>query len=147
MKEAMAPLEVDQETMPIAASEHFATGRGARALWAGILLPPLAFLTAMEVAYVLVPWACQKGRHGVVWLGLIPGVVMLAVGAWSAFNVRRELGSGLGHEVGGIGGGVAIDPSPSRARFMATLGVLSSVLFLLLMIALAIPIAVLHPCD
>ena len=143
----MAPVEEDQETISVAAGEHLSTGPGARALWAGILMPPLAFLVAMEAAYVLVPWACQKGRHGVVWLGLLPGIVMLAVGAWSAFKVRAELGRGLGHELGGAGADVAIDPVPSRARFMAAVGVLSSVLFLLLMIALAVPIAVLHPCD
>jgi hypothetical protein len=147
MTGTMAPVEVDHETMSVPASEHFATGRGATALWAGILLPPLAFLTAMEVAYVLVPWACERGRHGVVWLGLVPGFVMLGMGAWGAFSVRRQLGHGLGAEVGGQGAGVAIDPSPSRVRFMATIGALSSVLFLLLMIALAVPIAVLHPCD
>jgi hypothetical protein len=147
MRETTGPIEVDQETMSGAAAEHFDTGRGAAAVWAGVLLPPLGFLFAMEGAYLLVPWACQKGRPGVVWLGLIPGFAILIVGALSAFRVRREMGGGLGHEFTGAGGAVSIDPTPSRIRFMAAVGVLSSLLFLLLILALAVPIAVLRPCD
>lgn len=147
MKETTGPIAVDSETMTAAASEHFSTRAGAKQLWAGILLPPLAFLIAVEAAYVLVPWACQKGRPGVVWLGLLPGVVTWVVGAWAAFKVRREMGEGLGRELTGAGGSISIDPAPSRVRFMAAIGVLSSILFLVLMLSLAIPIAVLHPCD
>jgi hypothetical protein len=147
VKETSAPLEVDVETMSVQAREHYATGRGAAALWAGVVLPPLAFLTAMEAAYVLVPWACQKGRHAVVWAGLAPGLVMLAIGGWAAFRVRRRLGHGLGREFTGAGGSLAIDPVPSRVRFMAAVGVLSTLLFLVLILSLAVPIAVLRPCD
>ncbi len=138
---------ISRERMPVAAEEHFTTGRGGAALWAGILLPPTAFLIAIEIAYLLVPWACEKGRHGVVSLGLLPGLAILAVGAVSAWRARRRMGEGLGDEFTGEGGDVAVDPAPSRIRFMATVGLLSSGLFLLLLLSLAIPIAMLHPCD
>jgi hypothetical protein len=138
---------VGRERIPVAAEEHFTTGRGGAGLWSGILLPPIAFLVAVETAYLLVPWACEKGRHGVVYLGLLPGFAILAVGAVAAWRARRRMGEGLGDEFTGEGGDVAVDPAPSRIRFMATIGLLSSGLFLLLLLSLAIPIAMLHPCD
>jgi hypothetical protein len=140
-------VRVDEETMPVEEAESLRTGRGAALLWAGILLPPLAVLTAMEGAYLLVPWACQKGRHAVVWLGLLPGIAMLAVGWISAARMRAAMGEGLDHHVARADPGVAWDPAPSRVRFMAAVGVLSGLLGLILLLALAVPIALLHPCD
>lgn len=140
-------VHVDEETMSVTAAEHLRTGRGAAMLWAGILLPPLAVLTALEGAYILVPWACQRGRHAVVWLGLLPGMAMLAAGWVSAARVRAAMGEGLDHHVARADPGVALDPAPSRVRFMAAVGVLSGVLSLILLLALAVPIALLHPCD
>jgi hypothetical protein len=127
--------------------EHYNTGAGARRLWAGILVPPLAFLTALEAAYLLVPWACRHGREWTVYLGLLPGLAMLAVAAAGALRARREAGDGAGAEVFGQGGDVALDPGPSRIRFMATIGLLGCAFFTFLTLALAIPIIGLHPCD
>jgi hypothetical protein len=138
---------VDEEAMTVAERERFDTGRGAAALWAGVLLPPLGFLVAMEGAYLLVPWACQKGRHAVVSLGLIPGVLMLVVGALAAWRVRQAMGPGLGHHVGRAETGVALDPAPSRVRFLAAVGTLSGLLFVILLLSVVLPIAMLHPCD
>jgi hypothetical protein len=140
-------VRVDEETMTVTAAEEMRTGRGAAMLWAGILLPPLAVLTALEGAYLLVPWACQRGRHAVVWLGLLPGIAMLAVGWISAARVRAAMGEGLDRHVTRADPGIALDPTPSRVRLMATAGVLSGVLCLILLLALMVPIALLHPCD
>src|SRR4051795_1531630 len=91
--------------------------RELRALWAGLLLAPAAFLLNLEVAYALVPTACSTGTrllmHGVHLVCLF----LAAAGALTAWRSWRATG-----EIwpGGAGGRL------SRSRFMAGVGLLLS---------------------
>jgi hypothetical protein len=105
-------------------------------LWAGILAGPLAFALNLQTNYMLVDLACDRNSRGV--LHIVPAVVFLfiagaAVLSWNAFR---------GLEAAAASSGPAL-----RAKFMALLGVLSNVLFILLVVSQWIPIFTLHPCQ
>ena len=99
------------------------------ALWAAILVPPLAWASDLTISYALVKWACN--HHTTISIEAVTGasfVVILAAGVagWSA---DRDRGARTGDE---------------RATFMAMLGALTTVLFLVLTIAMAIMKVALH---
>jgi len=99
------------------------------ALWAAILVPPLAWASDLTISYSLVKWACN--HHTTISIDAITAatlVVIVAAGVvgWSA---DRERGARAEAE---------------RARFMAMLGALTTVLFVVLTIAMAITKVALH---
>lgn len=112
--------------------------REIRALWIGVLLPPVAFLINLEVAYALVPTACSSGTALPVHLVHL-ACFFLAVGgglvAWRRWVAGGKVWSG--EEGGALG----------RSRFMAGVGLLLSGLFVLVIVAQWIPSFLLDPCQ
>jgi len=109
-----------------------------RALWVGLLLPPIAFLINLEVAYALVPPACSSGNElpmHLVHLASLLLAVFAGVTAWRWWKLRGATWPG---EKG--------DPV-DRSRFMAGTGLLVSALFVLIILAQWIPTLVLDPCQ
>ena len=107
-------------------------------LWFGLLAPPLAFLLNLQLSYVLVWQACLTGHHGV--LHLVPlGALLLALGggvsAW--YNWRRTREAQSNTTAGML----------PRSRFMAETGLLSSGLFILVIVAQWLPNLLLSPCQ
>lgn len=98
------------------------------ALWCGVPGGPLIWLTQFLVNYMLVPFACSTGMH---WLLPLSSAVFVAAALAPALIALRELRSASG----------------GRTAFMAKLGLMISALFLLTLIAQAIPIFVLDPCP
>ena len=109
-----------------------------RALWAGVLLAPTAFLLNLELGYLAVPATCTGGSPLV--LHLIHGTCLLVAiaGAGIAWRSWRVAGAGWAGETGG---------PTARSRFLAGLGLSGSVLFALTIAAQWIPTLVLHPCQ
>lgn len=103
-----------------------AGGRRIAALWTGLLLAPLAFLTSLELAYLLVDGACL--RRNVLPIHLVQAACLLLAlaGGVTAWRSRHADGA--------------------RARFMAGLGAVMSALFVLAIGAQAIPAFFLGPC-
>lgn len=125
--------------MDVKAAEDFKKGAGSWALWAGVLVPPLAMLTQLQVNYALVLWACGgEGRvfalHAVAFVTL---AVTIAGGLLSWHNWRR---TGGGWEDEGAG-------AIPRSRFMAVVGMLISALLALVVVAQWIPIFIHAPCQ
>src|SRR5688572_5099644 len=85
-----------------------------RALWAGILLSPVAFLLNLEAAYALVPAACSSRNLLPVHLVHAAALGLAILGGLTALRSWRRSGSTW---PGGEGGRL------SRSRFMAGLGV------------------------
>lgn len=112
--------------------------REIRALWIGALLPPVAFLINLEVAYALVPTACSSGTALPVHLVHL-ACLSLAIGgglvAWRRWVAEGKLWPG---EEGG---------ASARSRFMAGVGVLLSGLFVLVIVVQWIPSFLLDPCQ
>jgi hypothetical protein len=109
-----------------------------RALWAGVLLPPLAVLANLEVAYALVPVACSDGNRLLVHLVHLVCLLIVVTGGGFALRSWRACGETWPGEQGGKVG---------RSRFMAGLGLLLSAMFLLVILAQWIPSVVLNPCQ
>jgi TRAP-type C4-dicarboxylate transport system permease small subunit len=109
-----------------------------KSLWFGLLVPPVAFLLNLELAYALVPAACAATNLLLVHL-VHAACLLLAIGgglvAWRTWKAR-------GSEWPGEEGGRV-----ARSRFMAGSGVVGSGLFALVILAQWIPSFVLNPCQ
>src|SRR5690349_11038949 len=109
-----------------------------RALWAGLLLAPTAFLLNLEVAYGMVPVACSHQNR--LLPHLVHAICFLLAATGGFFALRSWRSSGEiwpGDEGGPVG----------RTRFMAGLGLLLSIMFMLVILAQWIPSFVLSPCQ
>lgn len=111
--------------------------REAIVLWTGILAGPLLWFTHQQVSFALVPWVCAHG--GVSWLHALTGLCVvgtLAAGgrAWPLWQRERTR---VGEATAG----------QQRVRFMAAMGLLSSLFFVLVIIAQWVPMLLLDPCQ
>jgi len=109
------------------------------ALWTGVLLAPTAFLLNLEFAYLVVDWGCKRASMppGAVHLVHAACLLLAAVGALVAWRRWRAAGAHWPGELGGPEG---------RTRFMAGLGVATSAMFALAILAQWVPSLVLHTC-
>ena len=95
-----------------------------RMLWTGLLLAPAAWLTSLQLGYMLVRPDCVAGtllRQHVVHAGFLVIALGGLLVAWRARQAERD--------------------------FLSTLGVLVSALFVLVLVAQWIPTFLLHPCQ
>jgi hypothetical protein len=107
-------------------------------LWAGILAGPAAWAVDLALSYALVKWTCLGQREAVLHVITLGSLAVVATGAvvsWFALQRTKP-------DVPTDGG----DPR-QRARFMAILGLTSSALFALTIVAGAIPSWVLDACH
>ena len=116
---------------------HFREPRGVLALWGGVLLPPLAFMLNLQIAYTLVTLACESARP---WLHLsTAAMLLLALGggalAWRSWKRAGEEPSS--REEGTL----------PRSRFLAIVGLMSAALFTLTILVQWLPMFVLRPCG
>lgn len=110
----------------------------ATRLWLGVLIPPMAALLQLEANYALVPWACRSSQR---WPFHLTSAITLAAtivaGSLSWRYWQKAEGT---FDEDGAG-------RSSRSQFMALIGFLSSMLFLLVLISLWIPVLVYGPCE
>jgi hypothetical protein len=112
--------------------------RSIRALWTGVLLAPIAFLIDLEVAYALVPTACSARNRLPVHLVHFACFLLALFGGLVAWGCWKATGSTWpGEEDGPMG----------RSKFMAGTGMLLSMLFVLVIVAMWIPSFILDPCQ
>jgi hypothetical protein len=107
-------------------------------LWAGILAGPTAWALNLGTNYALVQWACTTHNHTLLHLIAIAALAVVGGGAvlsWVAYHRTADDASTEGER------------PRQRARFMAVLGLMSSSLFALQILAGAIPIWVLDACQ
>ncbi len=109
--------------------------RGGSALLIGLLAGPVAWLVQLQVSYMLVPWACARGGQVVLHLVALAMLAVAAAGLGLAWRAARRV----------VGGGGA--PGSEVRRFVAGCGVGLSLLFLLVIVASAIPNFILRACD
>ena len=108
------------------------------AIWAGFLLAPAAFFVNLELGYLVVHPSCLKADTTPVHLVHLATFVLGLLGALVAWRTWRDAGA---EWPGNADGPVA------RTRFMAGLGLVTSALLSLTMIAQWIPTFLLHPCQ
>jgi hypothetical protein len=107
-------------------------------LWSGLLLPPLAFLTNLAIAYALVPRACTTNEPLLLHLVHFVSLLLTLAGGLVAWRVWRATGAEWPGDAGGPLG---------RSRFLAGSGLLSSGMFALVILAQWFPGFVLDPCQ
>jgi hypothetical protein len=107
-------------------------------LWTGILAGPLAWAFDLGVSYALVKWTCVTNREAVLHLVTLASLVVVAGGAVVSWLARRRTAADLPTDGG---------TPRQRAHFMVILGLTSSALFALAIVAIAIPLWVLDACD
>jgi hypothetical protein len=112
--------------------------RGRLMQWTGLLAGPLAWGLHMQANLSLVPWVCKHGGEIYIHLVTILALVITAAGAYAAWRIWQE-----GGEEKANGGGDIL----SRARFMGALGLMTSAMFFLVIIAQEIPGFFFQPCQ
>jgi hypothetical protein len=106
--------------------------------WVGLFLAPAAFFVHLQIAYVLVPWACVT--RGQVWVH-VSGLVAIALALLSAWAGWLAHGRSENEQTNDAGG-----PVP-RTRFMGTVGLCTSAVFALLLIAQWAAGFIISPCQ
>ncbi len=109
----------------------------ARARWlilVGWIVPPVVWLASLQVAYALVPMACRTQRTWPLWLATAVGLALVVASglfAWRRWRPAR----------------LPDDDPATRDGFLAAVGVLLSVECGLVLLAQALALSILHPCD
>ena len=124
--------------MTVDTEQAFFQRQGIVWLWFSILAPPLAFLLNLQLSYMLVQPVCVTAHH--IILHLVPaGALLLAasggVSAWWNWQRTGQAGSSKAEGV------------LPRSRFMADVGLLTSGLFLVVIVAQWLPNFILSPCQ
>jgi hypothetical protein len=109
---------------------------GTRVAWLAIVVGPLAWLGCLELVYALASAHCDRWS-GPALVGMVVTAALVAAGG--ALAGRRALAAAGPPADGG--------PGPRRLRFMGMLGILASLLFTLVLLAAAIPPAIVPPCG
>jgi hypothetical protein len=107
-------------------------------LWTGILAGPCAFAFDLTVSYALVQWTCVSQRQVVLHLITPATLAVVTGGAMVSWVALQRTESGAPTDGG--------DPR-QRARFMALLGLASSALFAVAILAIGVPRWVLDACH
>ncbi len=107
-------------------------------LWTGILAGPVAWALDLTISYAIVKWTCAS-RRTFVMHAITPAALTLIVGGGVLSWLAYVHTAGDGPTDGGR--------PRQRARFMALLGIASSTLFALAILAGAVPRWVLDACE
>ena len=108
-------------------------------LWCAVLGAPVLFLCHQLVCYMLVPWVCMTGKRPVLYLVSAGFLVATIIGGLLAWREFRHAGSGLP--------GSKTDPPLGRSQMLSVLGMMSSGLFSLAIVAQAIASFMVDPCT
>lgn len=110
------------------AREYFSTPKGKLSLWVGVLGAPVVWAVQFQAGYALGPFTHAHRWltvvHHVISVLALAGAVACGVVAWRDW---RRMGGGEPESAeGGVSG---------RSRFMAALGILTTILFTLVILA------------
>jgi len=124
-------------------SESKIEGSDARenfALWIAVLGSAVIWFVQMQTSYSLAMWACSSGRIWSLHVASILFLILAAAPGWLAWKHWRASASGRHRETERESSGAG------RRRFMAMLGLMLTALFILLIVAQAIPSFFFDPC-
>jgi uncharacterized membrane protein len=107
-------------------------------LLGGILMPAMVWGLQMQINYLLVRQACSAQRSLALYLVTIVALAITLVSAGIAWRSWRRSGAEWPSEMA---------DAPTRTRFLAVLGILSSFTFFLVVLAQGIATVFFHPCQ
>jgi hypothetical protein len=122
----------------------FHSRAGILAVWSGMLAGPIAWALDLLISYAIVQWSCGHDNRIVLRLITLVSLTIIAAGAYASWIAFEHTPSDMPFDPseGRDHGTIVIE----RGRFMAVLGLLSSLLFAVLVIGLAVPRWVLDAC-
>jgi hypothetical protein len=125
-----------QESHPESREEHSQITR-SRAEWAGILTGPIVWLLNLQTTYSLVHWACLNKQLYPLRLASLFFLALTAVAGIISLNIFQKLK-----------GEARVTPPEdiARQRFMVSLGMMTSALFALAIIAQGLATFFINPC-
>ena len=127
-----------EQVMTQDTEQAFFQHQGIGWLWFGILAGPLAFLLNLQLSYMLVQPACVTAHHLILHLVPVGALLLTASGGVSAWwNWQRAGHAASSKARGGL----------PYSHFMAGVGLLISVLFLVVIVAQWLPNFILTTCQ
>ena len=115
------------------------SGAADLAEWAGVLLGPIAWAVHQQTSYALVRWACLTGNRMILHVVSLAFLLLAITGgviSWRLYLQVRE--KSLAH---------SDESDAPRPQFMSVLGMTTSIMFSLIIVAQAIPSFILDPCQ
>jgi hypothetical protein len=107
-------------------------------LWIGMLLPPIVWAAQLQTLWLTSEYGCFTSSFKWNHLVSIISLVLSAFGTWLAFSEYKRWGADQEDD--------SSDPR-SRRRFMAMLGILTGLLFTIVIFAQWLPTLLGVPCD
>jgi len=132
-------------------SESKIEGSDARenfALWIAVLGSAVIWFVQMQTSYSLVMWACSGGHRWSLHVASILFLILAAAPGWLAWKHWRASAQVVagGADPGRHRETERESSGAGRRRFMAMLGLMLTALFILLIVAQAIPSFFFDPC-
>jgi uncharacterized membrane protein len=118
-------------------------GRRVLALWTGILAGPLVMLVLLQTNYTLSYVACETRQTWFLHLATAAAVVVVAAAGlwgWRAGRSPLSLSEPLTAPV-------SPETCDGRARWMALAAIASSAWFIVVILAMSVPVIVLETCQ
>jgi hypothetical protein len=112
--------------------------RANTALAVAYFLPSFAAFLQLEVAYLSVSRACRQGSALPLHVESVIALLLALGGVWVGWRAWSAAGRGWDEK--------GADPV-ARTRFLAAVGTLLGVLFVLVIVAMWLPIFFLDPCE
>ena len=113
------------------------------ALWTGVLAGPIVMLVLLEVNYVMSYVACETKQTWFLHLATaIAMVLVAAAGAWA-----WQAGRGPMEIADSMTAPMSPQTCQGRSRWMAYVAAASSVWFILVILAMSVPVVVLETCQ
>ena len=108
------------------------------ALWIGVLLPPLITAAEMEANFVLVRQACAAQQNVVLYATVVVGLLIVTLSGMTSAFIWRRRGATWPSESADV---------VTRARFISVLGMMSSAISFVLIVAHGIATLRFDPCQ
>ena len=109
-----------------------------KALWLLVVVGPIILAAEMQINFVLVRQACSAQRNVGLYAVIIVAIALTVAAAFVAWTVWLQAGRAWPNEEPDVA---------TRIRFIAVLGILSSAMSLLVIIAQGIATIQFDPCQ
>ena len=113
------------------------------AVWAGLLTGPIVWLTLLETNYVLAYVACEMQQTWFIHLAIAVAVLIVAAAGYAAWGA--SFGSPAADET--LTHPLSDDTRRQRTRWMSLGGIAFSAWFILVILAMEVPVLVLRECQ
>lgn len=111
------------------------------ALWSGVLTGPIVWLCLLELNYVLAHVACVTGSRWFLHAAVVAALAIVVLAGFAAWSVR--VGGPTDHAITPPGIEATLR---QQLRWMRMAGVVTSAWFVVVILAMEIPITVLEGC-